>query len=1083
VETAQTATITASVGSELKNFTLQLNAAIPALSINATSVAFGDVVVNSAATQSVTLTSTGTVPVTISSANLAGSGFKLSGFAFPSTLSPGQEETLNIAFDPAILGAATGQLTITSNSLSNGKAVIGLNGTGTSDAPRAISVSPASLSFGKGAIGTKSAAQTATLTNMSGLPLSISGIELEGTDPTSFSVSNNCGTSLATGGSCTVQVNFFPTAPGVASASLIIADSAADSPQTVPLGGTGSSTLSPYWLAPSVGSVNALGTVMIPLIGGGTVPLLSPTITGNGGSLVCMETSWATDGTSLTITYKMGTVTVHVVVQVTPTGAGINAQLDADQKVITSVDMGNWSSNLNTEAISVPYYTGNVWYAQGLSAYVNEWWDWHTTQATHLDGTGAQYLAKTDGTLNELHELMEVAVSANVDAVFPAPGNAASPYMSALSGRTVLDVWNWGASFSDIEGGLSDLGDYGISNCVGIIHDWQNAGYDNALPEHYPANPELGGGTALRAAIAQGQADGCLMAVHENYVDYYPNYPNFDTAAVALNSDGSQMLSYFNPSTGIQSFAAKPGAMVSNAQTQSPVIHASYGTTADFLDVNSAVPPSWHGDMDASSPQAGTLLAFVKDSQAIWAYERQTHGGPVLGEGASHWYYSGLLDGVEAQLGAGSIPMNSDESLPLFVDFDLLQIHPLQVNHGMGYYNRWTQSGTVSMTTTQMDAYRMQEIAFGHAPFLTTGTWNNVPLAFLESNLVSPVATAYGTAQAALIQYQVDGMWTNSSVAARSGQFTQVQVTYNDGLALVANASKTPLNWNSLTIPQYGWAAKSANLLAYTAQCATTICDYAQTATSVFANSRNQSDAEIGWGFAVPSVASLVQGVDKSFVIAFDWQVFRTLGTQTKFTAFVHFVNDTLVSDSNAGIVFQGDFQPAPATTTWQPGQMVTTSPVRVTIPSSVPDGTYSIRIGLYGQATGERVLLSGNNDGTERYIVGYLNISGGGTRVSFTAPAPPANDPRLNAAGTVVNFDTVQTDGMISITQKNGQWVLYPYPRYRNFTVLLNKTYFPMPAIVQAAGSSSSNVIPIDQGTSWQLPLNGESAYSWPAN
>jgi hypothetical protein len=1081
VATAQAVTMTASAGSIFTSFTLQLNAAILALSINATSVAFGDVAVNTPATQSVTMTSTGTVPVMITGATLTGAGFTVSGVGFPATLNPNQEATLNIEFDPTVLGPATGQLTVASNSLSSDASVIALNGTGTSGAREAVSVTPSSLSFGSGAIGSKSAAQTVTLTNMSGLPLSISDIGLEGTDAASFSVSNDCGTTLAAGGNCPIELSFLPTVPGVSTASLTIADSAADSPQTVPLSGTGSNTSSPYWLAPSVESVNALGTVMIPIISKGPVQLLSPTIIGNGGPLVCMETSWSTDGTSLTITYKMGTETVHVVVQVTPTSAGIKAQIDADQQVITSVDMGNWASTLNADAIAVPYYTGSVWYSKSLSAYVNGWWDWHSTQATHLNDTGAQYLAKTDGTLNKLHDLMELAVSANVDAVFPDPGNAASPYMATLSGRTILDIWD--AGFSEIQSGLSDLGDYGITNCVGIIHDWQYAGYDNALPEHYPANAELGGGAGLSAAIAQGQFDGCLMAVHENYVDYYPNYPNFNSAAVALNSDGSQMLSWLNLSTGIQSFAAKPTWMQANADTQSPMIHSLYGTTAGFLDVNSSVSPSWHGDMDASSPQAGMLAAFVQNSQALWAYERQVHNGPVLGEGDSHWYYSGLLDGVEAQLGAGGIPVNTDTSLPLFVDFDLLQIHPLQVNHGMGYYDRWTQSGAWSMTTAQMDGYRMQEIAFGHAPFLTVGTWNNVPLAFVESNLVSPVAASYGTALANSIQYQVNGAWTSSSAAALSGQFTQVQVAYNNGLTLVANASTTPLTWNSLTIPQYGWAAKNGNLLAYTAQCGSTICDYAQTPTSIFANSRNQSDAEIGWGYAAPSVAEVKQGSGSSFTITFDWLVYRSLGTQVNYTAFVHFVNDLQASDANGGIVFQGDHQPSPPTSMWQVGQTVSDGPITVAVPSSVPDGTYSIRMGLYDPATGEPLLLSGNNDGTERYIVGYLTVSGGGTQVHFSAPSPPANNPRLNATGTLVNFGTVQTDGMISITKEDGQWVLRPFPRYRNFSVLLNKTNFPMPTVVQAAGTSASAVVPVDQGAYWQLPLNGDKTYSWPVN
>lgn len=118
--------MTASAGGMFSSFTLQLNAAILALTINATSVAFGDVVVNTQATQPVILTSTGTVPVTISGATLTGAGFILAGAAFPATLSPGQESTLDIEFAPTAVGAATGQLTISSNSSTNGTASIGL---------------------------------------------------------------------------------------------------------------------------------------------------------------------------------------------------------------------------------------------------------------------------------------------------------------------------------------------------------------------------------------------------------------------------------------------------------------------------------------------------------------------------------------------------------------------------------------------------------------------------------------------------------------------------------------------------------------------------------------------------------------------------------------------------------------------------------------------------------------------------------------------------------------------------------------------------------------------------------------------
>lgn len=130
VSTAQTATLTASAGGATKTFALQLGAAGPALNVNAASVAFGDVNLNSTATQSVTLTSAGGAPVTVSAAIVTGTGFSVSGATFPITLNPGQTASLSIQFDPAVAGAASGQLTLTSNSSAALSTVIPLSGTG-----------------------------------------------------------------------------------------------------------------------------------------------------------------------------------------------------------------------------------------------------------------------------------------------------------------------------------------------------------------------------------------------------------------------------------------------------------------------------------------------------------------------------------------------------------------------------------------------------------------------------------------------------------------------------------------------------------------------------------------------------------------------------------------------------------------------------------------------------------------------------------------------------------------------------------------------------------------------------------------
>jgi hypothetical protein len=81
-------------------------------------------------TQPVTLTSTGTAPVIINSAVLSGTGFTMSGATFPVALNPGLAIALEVQFDPMTPGPLTGQLTVHSNSSTNGTVVIGLTGTG-----------------------------------------------------------------------------------------------------------------------------------------------------------------------------------------------------------------------------------------------------------------------------------------------------------------------------------------------------------------------------------------------------------------------------------------------------------------------------------------------------------------------------------------------------------------------------------------------------------------------------------------------------------------------------------------------------------------------------------------------------------------------------------------------------------------------------------------------------------------------------------------------------------------------------------------------------------------------------------------
>lgn len=133
VSSAQSATLTSTANGVNETFGLQLNpaaASVPTLTINSSSVAFGNVAVGTPSTQSVTLTSSGTAAVIVSSATLSGTEFTVSGATFPLTLNPSQTATLSLQFEPTATGAATANLTITSNASSNGTAVVALSGTG-----------------------------------------------------------------------------------------------------------------------------------------------------------------------------------------------------------------------------------------------------------------------------------------------------------------------------------------------------------------------------------------------------------------------------------------------------------------------------------------------------------------------------------------------------------------------------------------------------------------------------------------------------------------------------------------------------------------------------------------------------------------------------------------------------------------------------------------------------------------------------------------------------------------------------------------------------------------------------------------
>lgn len=105
---------------------------------------------------------------------------------------------------------------------------------GNAQAP-AVTVTPTSYTFSSQGLNSSSMPGTVTLANTGNASLSLSKVSVTG----DFTQTNNCGTTLAAGASCTVNVTFTPAATGGRSGTVSFADNAPNSPQVVTLNGTG----------------------------------------------------------------------------------------------------------------------------------------------------------------------------------------------------------------------------------------------------------------------------------------------------------------------------------------------------------------------------------------------------------------------------------------------------------------------------------------------------------------------------------------------------------------------------------------------------------------------------------------------------------------------------------------------------------------------------------------------------------------------------------------------------------------------------------------------------------------------------
>ena len=348
------------------------------VSVGPASLPFGNQNINTtSAPQTITVTSNGNGPATITGWSYP-QGITVT-TSCPFSLASGSSCTFTLTYTPTSPGPLNGFFSF-SGSFQNSPATVSLSGTAIGAAGL---ISPYSLTFGNQALNSTSAPQGLTLFNTGNAPLTISGIAVTG----DFAQTNNCGSSVAGGSNCTINVTFQPTAAGTRSGTLQVNANVTPYPATVNLFGTGISVPAPSFSAPSmtfasqrVNTASAAQSVTLANTGSAPLTISSFSLIGDFSQTNNCGTSLSMGGTCLVnITFtptasgtRSGTLTLNsnapgTAPSVALTGSGVasiasltpsavafgNQFVGTASAVQTITLMNSGSATLNISSISV----------------------------------------------------------------------------------------------------------------------------------------------------------------------------------------------------------------------------------------------------------------------------------------------------------------------------------------------------------------------------------------------------------------------------------------------------------------------------------------------------------------------------------------------------------------------------------------------------------------------------------------------------------------------------------------------------------------------------------------------------------
>ncbi|HUW61874.1 MAG TPA: hypothetical protein VMZ06_12815 [Candidatus Bathyarchaeia archaeon] len=318
-----------------------------------------------------------------------------------------------------------------------------------------------------------------------------------------------------------------------------------------------------------------------------------------------------------------------------------------------------------------------------------------------------------------------VRVWRDINGLKPAPG------IPQLAGRFVFDLW--GGHYADSAEKLAKSFEYGMTNSAVVWHNWQRWGYDYRLPEIWPPNPQFGTLEEFQRLAQVCKDHGVLFALHDNYIDLYPDADSFFYDNVSFTPDGYPIRGWFNAGRGAQAYRWLTDAYRPMLEQNVEFVRDNTAASAYFIDVWSSIGPydSWTRD--------GRFLdrKYTRDAWADafnWIRETLGNNAPQISE-SGHDQLIGSLDGAQANhLRVESDPpkdapwtvwrikCKDSERIP-WLDF---AHHDRFALHGAGYGSRYSGGLDAPNHGIYSDDYICTEVLTGHpgmtpAPFSRDG--------------------------------------------------------------------------------------------------------------------------------------------------------------------------------------------------------------------------------------------------------------------------------------------------------------------------------------------------------------------------